>query len=387
MLLIAFGVVLYACLNHLGSVIAFFKTVTGLLIPIIAGMIIAFVLNVPVRGFEKLYVRLFHKLKIKDDTIDRIPVVLISLLSTLLCIVLIVMLISTMVIPQLITSVRSVYLMIQARIPQWISVLSEYGFDTSWITTAVSSFSLSQINIEHIVQSILSGAGNFLSSALGIASSTISVLINCAFSLVIALYILLGKQNLGRQCHKLLYAHVRRPIADKIYYVASLISRTYSKFLSSQTIEAIILGILIFFSFSIFRIPYAVLIAVLTAVLSFIPYIGAFCACFIGAVLVLMVNPLQALLSIIVYQVVQFIENQFIYPHVVGGSVGLAPLWTLVAVLIGGNLFGILGMIFFIPLAAVFYQLLKEYTNRKLAMQSIPASESAPDAETGTEGK
>ncbi len=387
MLLIAFGVVLYACLNHLGSVIAFFKTVTGLLIPIIAGMIIAFVLNVPVRGFEKLYVRLFHKLKMKDDTIDRIPVVLISLLSTLLCIVLIVMLISTMVIPQLITSVRSVYLMIQARIPQWISVLSEYGFDTSWITTAVSSFSLSQINIEHIVQSILSGAGNFLSSALGIASSTISVLINCAFSLVIALYILLGKQNLGRQCHKLLYAHVRRPIADKIYYVASLISRTYSKFLSSQTIEAIILGILIFFSFSIFRIPYAVLIAVLTAVLSFIPYIGAFCACFIGAVLVLMVNPLQALLSIIVYQVVQFIENQFIYPHVVGGSVGLAPLWTLVAVLIGGNLFGILGMIFFIPLAAVCYQLLKEYTNRKLAMQSIPASEAAPDAKTGTEGK
>lgn len=387
MLLIAFGVVLYACLNHLGSVIAFFKTVTGLLIPIIAGMIIAFVLNVPVRGFEKLYVRLFHKLKIKDDTIDRIPVVLISLLSTLLCIVLIVMLISTMVIPQLITSVRSVYLMIQARIPQWISVLSEYGFDTSWITTAVSSFSLSQINIEHIVQSILSGAGNFLSSALGIASSTISVLINCAFSLVIALYILLGKKGLGRQCRKLLYAHVRTPIADRVYHIASLISSTYSKFLSSQTIEAFILGFMIFISFSLFRIPYAVLIAVLTAVLSFIPYIGAFCACFIGAVLVLMVNPLQALLSIVIYQIVQFIENQFIYPHVVGGSVGLAPLWTLVAVLIGGNLFGILGMIFFIPLAAVCYQLLKEYTNRKLAMQNIPASEAAPDAETGTNGK
>lgn len=387
MLLIAFGVTLYACLNHLGSVIDFFRTVSRLLLPIIAGMIVAFVLNVPVRGFENLYTRLFHKLQLKEDTMAKIPLVLISLLSTLICIVLIVMLVSTMVIPQLITSVRSVYLMIQTRIPQWISVLSEYGFDTSWITTAVSSFSLSQINIEHIVQSILSGAGNFLSSALGIASSTISVLINCAFSLVIALYILLGKKGLGRQCRKLLYAHVRTPIADRVYHIASLISSTYSKFLSSQTIEAFILGFMIFISFSLFRIPYAVLIAVLTAVLSFIPYIGAFCACFIGAVLVLMVNPLQALLSIIVYQVVQFIENQFIYPHVVGGSVGLAPLWTLVAVLIGGNLFGILGMIFFIPLAAVCYQLLKEYTNRKLAMQSIPASEAAPDAETGTEGK
>ena len=369
MLLIAFGVALYACLNHLGSVIDFFQTVSRLLLPIIAGMILAFVLNVPVRGFEKLYTRLFHKLNVKEDTIRRIPLVMLSLLSTLICIVLIVVLVSTMVIPQLINSVRSVYLMIQSRIPQWISFLSSYGFDTSWITTALSSFSLSQINIEHIVQSILSGAGNFLNSALGIASSTISVLINCAFSLVIALYILLGKKNLGRQCHKLLYAHIRTPIADRVYHIASLISSTYSKFLSSQTIEAIILGFMIFLAFSIFRIPYAVLIAVLTGVLSFIPYIGAFCACFIGAVLVLMVNPLQALLSIIVYQVVQFIENQFIYPHVVGGSVGLAPLWTLIAVLIGGNLFGIIGMIFFIPLAAVCYQLLKEYTNQKLARQ------------------
>ena len=369
MLLVAFGVALYACLNHLGSVIDFFQTVSRLLLPIIAGMILAFVLNVPVRGFEKLYTRLFHKLNVKEDTIRRIPLVMLSLLSTLICIVLIVVLVSTMVIPQLINSVRSVYLMIQSRIPQWISFLSSYGFDTSWITTALSSFSLSQINIEHIVQSILSGAGNFLNSALGIASSTISVLINCAFSLVIALYILLGKKNLGRQCHKLLYAHIRTPIADRVYHIASLISSTYSKFLSSQTIEAIILGFMIFPAFSIFRLPYAVLIAVLTGVLAFIPYIGAFCACFIGAVLVLMVNPLQALLSIIVYQVVQFIENQFIYPHVVGGSVGLAPLWTLIAVLIGGNLFGIIGMIFFIPLAAVCYQLLKEYTNQKLARQ------------------
>ena len=147
-------------------------------------------------------------------------------------------------------------------------------------------------------------------------------------------------------------------------------------------VSAICMGVLIFISFSIFRIPYAILIAVLTGVLSFIPYIGAFCACFIGALLVLMVNPLQALLSIIVYQVVQFIENQFIYPHVVGGSVGLAPLWTLVAVLIGGNLFGVLGMVFFIPLVAVLYQLVKEYTNKKQALQQTAAAASAASKET-----
>lgn len=378
MLLIAFGVALYACLNNFGSVIRFFQDIGGLLLPIIGGMIVAFVLNVPVKGFETLYSRLFRKINFQPKNG---PLVMLSLLSTLACIVLIVILVSTMVVPQLISSVRSVYLTIQTRSPQWIAFLSEYGFDTTWITKQLSSLSLSQIDVEHIVQNVLTGAGNFLSSALGIATSTISIIVNCFFSLVIALYILLSKKTLGRQCKKLLYVHVRKPIADCIYHVATLISKTYSKFLSGQCIEAIILGVLIFISFTIFRIPYAVLIAVLTGVLSFIPYIGAFFACFIGAVLVLMVNPLQALLSIIVYQVVQFIENQFIYPHVVGGSVGLAPLWTLVAVLIGGNLFGILGMIFFIPLVAVLYQLVKEYTNKKQAMQQAAAAAAANAAQ------
>ena len=384
MLLIAFGVALYACLNNFGSVIRFFQDIGGLLLPIIGGMIVAFVLNVPVKGFETLYSRLFRKINFQPKNG---PLVMLSLLSTLACIVLIVILVSTMVVPQLISSVRSVYLTIQTRSPQWIAFLSEYGFATTWITKQLASLSLSQIDVEHIVQNVLTGAGNFLSSALGIATSTISIIVNCFFSLVIALYILLSKKTLGRQCKKLLYVHVRKPIADCIYHVATLISKTYSKFLSGQCIEAIILGVLIFISFTIFRIPYAVLIAVLTGVLSFIPYIGAFFACFIGAVLVLMVNPLQALLSIIVYQVVQFIENQFIYPHVVGGSVGLAPLWTLVAVLIGGNLFGILGMIFFIPLVAVLYQLVKEYTNKKQAMQQAAAANAAQKAKADAETK
>lgn len=381
MFLIAFGVVLYAGLNNLGSLIDFFRYVSGLFIPIIGGMILAFILNVPVKGFENLYTKLFQKLNIKPKDS---PLILLSLLSTLICIIMIMVLVFTMVIPQLITSVQNVYLVIQSKSPQWVATLSEYGIDTTWITKQLSSLSFSQIDIEHIVKSVLAGAGNFLNSALGIASSTISIIINCIFALVIAVYILLGKRTLGRQCKKLLYVHLNTPIADMIYHIANLINKTYSKFLSSQCIEAIILGVLIFVSFWIFKIPYAVLIGVLTGVFSFIPYIGAFCSCFIGAILVLMVNPLLALFSIIIYQVVQFIENQFIYPHVVGGSVGLAPLWTLIAVLIGGNLFGILGMIFFIPLAAVVYQLLKEYTNEKEQKQrdTLAKQKDTPQSET-----
>lgn len=363
LLLITFGVALYACLMNLTSVFGFLQTLGGIFLPVISGLILAFVLNVPLNGFEKLYTRLFRRLKLKPK---ENLITTLSLFSTLGSILLVIILIFTMVVPELASSISSVYFMILRKAPQWIALLSERGIDTTWISEQLLNIRPEQIDMEHIFKNLMTGAGSVLNSAFNVASSTISVFVTCAFALVISIYILLGKKTLTRQCKKILYAHGQKRIADQVCEIANLINRTYSKFLSGQCIEAIILGFMIYLAFRIFRIPYASLIGVLTGVLSFIPYIGAFCACFIGVVLVLMVNPLQALISLVVYQVVQFIENQFIYPHVVGGSVGLAPMWTLVAVLIGGKLFGILGMIFFIPLTAVVYQLLKGYTNQKL---------------------
>ena len=139
--------------------------------------------------------------------------------------------------------------------------------------------------------------------------------------------------------------------------------------------EAIILGVLMFIFFSIFRLPYAPLVAVVTAVCAFIPYIGAFTACVIGAFLTLLVSPSQVILCIIVYNVVQFVENQFIYPHVVGSSVGLSPLLTLIAALVGGKLLGLVGIIFFIPLTAVIRTLLAEATEKRIGKKNQePAS-------------
>ena len=150
-----------------------------------------------------------------------------------------------------------------------------------------------------------------------------------------------------------------------------MIRTVYTKFLSGQFVEALILGTLMFIAFLIFRLPYAGLVGMLTAVCSFIPYIGAFFSCGIVVLLTLIVNPIQAIVCFIVYQVVQFIENQFIYPQVVGSSVGLSPLWTLMAVIIGGKLFGLLGMIFFIPLVAVFYTLFRESVYKRINRKNI----------------
>ena len=170
----------------------------------------------------------------------------------------------------------------------------------------------------------------------------------------------LGRRELGRQCRGFLCAYFKKPTAERICHVAKLTHDTYTKFFSGQCIEVLILGTMIFLAFSVFRIPYAALIAVLTA---------AFASCLIGVLLTLMAVPEKAILSFIVYQMVQFIENQFIYPHVVGSSVGLSPLWTLLAALLGGKLFGIIGIVFFIPLAAVIAQLLHGDIEHRLAVR------------------
>jgi predicted PurR-regulated permease PerM len=148
-----------------------------------------------------------------------------------------------------------------------------------------------------------------------------------------------------------------------VYRSAYLIRDTFARFLSGQCLEACILAFLILILFVIFGLPHAALIALLAAVLSFIPYIGSFIACFIGTFLTLISDPNKALVCLIVYLAAQLIEQHFIYPHVVGNSVGLSPFYTIVAVIVGGNLFGIIGMIFFIPLFSVIYTIVSEYVN------------------------
>lgn len=360
--LITFGVLLFAAAMNFNIVLQFLQKIIGLIFPIILGLIIAFVLNVPMSGFERRITRIFARLgrKPKDGAVQGI-----CLLLTLACIALVIALALTMAIPALTESIGSVFPLIREKWPEWVTVLKSYQIDLSVFTDWVESLSF---------ENILGRTGNLFDSAVKVASTTISGVASTVFGLVIAIYVLLSKKKLAFQTKKLAYAHLDKKIADYICRTASLVREVYSKFLSGQCIEAIILGCLIFLAFSIFKLPYAGLVAFITGLCAFIPYIGAFISCFLGAFLALLADPSKALLCIAVYLVVQFVENQFIYPHVVGNSVGLAPLWTLIAALIGGKLFGVVGIIFFIPLFAVLYILVRENTNKKLQEKNIVIS-------------
>lgn len=367
--LIAFGVCLYAAMMHLDVVLGALSAAVDIFFPVLLGLGFAFVLNVPVSGMERLLHRAVGLLP-EGRRPGEGAITMVSIVLVLIAIAGVAVLGVTMLVPELIASARTVAPLLAERLPEIEESLAASGVDVeklaqffqgagaSSATAAAGSGAQGLLNL---------GLGSIASSVFAAARSTVSVLSSSVFAFVIAVYVLASKRTLGRQVNRVMDAHLAPGHVARIRHVASLATDTYSKFLSGQCLEACILGTLIFLAFSLFRLPYAGLIGFLTALFAFVPYVGAFASCAIGAFLTLLASPEHALLCVIVYLAVQFIENQFIYPHVVGSSVGLSALWTLIAALVGGKLFGIVGIVFFIPIVAVLYELFRQWTNARLA--------------------
>ncbi len=356
--MIAFGIVLFWGLSNIKLLWLLLGKIGSVTAPIWIGFLMAFVLHVPVCAFEKLLLSISEKLK---WSIRRQILYTVSIFLSLVCIIALLGISVVLILPELSNSMTNIIAEVETQWPVWIKTLELY-----W-PGDINIFSwVEELDMKQTIEQIIGSANSMVTVIAGTFSTFLSRTTTFLLSVIIAIYVLTEKKNLARQARKLLYAYFDKTISDKVYVIASLIQTTYSKFLSGQCVEAFILGTLMFVFFLLFKLPYAGLIGVLTGILSFIPYVGAFASCFIGAVLIFLSNPHKVLIAIIVYQCVQFVENQFIYPRVVGNSVGLSPLWTLIALIIGGNLFGIMGMIFFIPLTSVLCTLISKDANQRL---------------------
>ncbi|MDO4437199.1 MAG: AI-2E family transporter [Coriobacteriaceae bacterium] len=368
--LIAFGICLYAAVIHLDLVMAAVVSTVDILFPVLLGLGVAFVLNVPVSGMERLLARAARMLP-EGKRPQRGAITAASIVLVLIAIAGVGVLAVTMLVPQLVESARSIAPLLSERLPEIERALADSGVD---VERVADMFQQSQSTAQEGQGLLQFGLGSIATSVFAVAKSTVSRVTSFMFACVIAIYVLASKRTLGRQANRVMDAHLSAAHASRVRRVAALATETYSKFLSGQCIEACILGTLIFLAFTVVGLPYAGLIGFLTAIFAFIPYVGAFASCAIGAFLTLLAAPEQAVLCVIVYLVVQFVENQFIYPHVVGSSVGLSALWTLVAALIGGKLFGIVGIVFFIPVVAVVYELFRQWTNARLAARQAQVS-------------
>ena len=365
--LIAAGCIcFYFILNETDKLRGAWSGLMGLLSPFLLGAAIAFILNVPMRGIEGKLGR------IKSDGLRRATAIMLTLLAFVVVIVSVVLL--------LIPQIGATFEILVPKIVAFFQRIQEsvLGFlkENPDLLNTVSSFvDLEKLNLGGIIEKTMNLLGNSMSS---IATSTLSVvggitgaLVDGLIGLVFAFYCLASKETLGRQGRKLLYAFLPEGICDETLRILALTNRTFSNFISGQCVEACILGGMFAVALFILRMPYVTLISVLIAVTALVPLVGGFIGCFFGAFFILVNNPMQALIFVIVFLVLQQIEGNLIYPKVVGGSIGLPGMWVLAAVTIGGDLMGVVGMFLMIPLSSVIYALLREITNKRLASRRI----------------
>ena len=345
-----------------------FRTVWNLISPFVVGAGIAFVFNVPMRAIER------QLADIRRAGFRRV----ISIVLTILCLVLIIMFVFEMLIPQIRLTVASlsqtIPVFVEGLAAKLMVMMQDHPEMRAWVQ---DSLKLESLDWNSILTETLGFLSNQVSTVMGSAVSVIGsvtgAIINTVVSIAFSIYCLARKEILARQGRRLLYSLVSEQHADQVIRVLRLTNSTFSNFISGQCLEACILGCLFAVAMTIFKMPYISLVSVVIAVTALIPVVGAFVGCILGAFFILVNNPLQALTFVIMFLIIQQLENNLIYPRVVGTSIGLPGMWVLVAVTVGGDLMGVGGMLLMIPLTSVIYALLREFTDKRLAERGIPA--------------
>lgn len=300
----------------------------------------------------------------------------LSLLLTVVIVIAVIVFVIFVVVPELSSTITNLAVQIEAALPRGQKWLENVFRDNEQVTAWLNSV---EMNWEAMVQTALNmlrtGAESVLTYTVVVARGIINAVYTFVIAFAFSCYVLIQKEKLSAQAQKLLKAVFPRRHAERIMYVFSLSYRTFTNFITGQCLEAIILGTMFFVVMSVLNFPYALLVGILVAVTALIPIFGAFIGCAVGAFLILVVNPMKALAFIVLFLVLQQVEGNLIYPHVVGNSVGLPSIWVLVAVTVGGNLMGIAGMLVFIPIASVLYTLLREWVYRRLKEKNLDKEE------------
>ena len=369
LLVVCGGVAFYCALQNLDVVWGAVRALLGILAPFLLGGALAFVLNVPMRAIER------HLLKnSRRGAKLRRP---LALVLTLVAVVGVLALASLVIGPGIADAVMSIIQEIPAAFDRLQKQLNGLAESLAEYLPMIQEW-LANVNInwESLSRRVLDYAQalgtSIVSSGGGFIGGVVSGVSTFVISLIFSFYILLQKEKLSRHGRQVLYGLLPLRQADRTLEILRLAGRTFSSFLSGQCLEACILGTLFAVSMTIFRMPYALLVGVLIALTALIPIVGAFIGCAVGALLIAIDDPWKALWFIVLFLVLQQIEGNLIYPHVVGSSVGLPSIWVLAAVTLGGSLMGITGMLFFIPLCSVLYALFRSYVKERLAKKGVP---------------
>jgi len=395
--LISFAILLSWGLKNTEFIKRLIALALGLLQPFLIGGVIAFVVNVPMRALEnacfikpyqkRLAAQAAAKPTGKGSTVPAKPPIWyrakrpLSLILSLLLVIGIIGVGTLIVVPETVSSFSSIVNNLRnfpLMLNQWAQELMDWMPQAAvWLEELNLNLDLTSIDwreiITQVVNFLQNGAGNVLNTTFTVASGIFNGIVTGFLAIVFSFYLLMNKEKLGSQTKQLLYALLKEPHADYLVRVGQMTNRTFSKFLSGQCVEAVILATLFFVSMSILRFPYAMIISTLIAFTALIPIFGAFIGCVIGAFLILLVDPVRAFWFVVLFLFLQQFEGNIIYPRVVGSSVGLPSMWVLVAVTLGGSMMGVLGMLVYIPMFSVFYRLIREAVSDRLKAKQVPA--------------
>lgn len=361
-LLIALAIIIMLVFfQKIGVVFVYLKKFWDIIFPFVLGASLAFVVNVPMVQIENKFL---GKKPFKGKRI-------LSWFITLVLILAIIAGAMFIIVPQIVDTAKSVAVNVQN-----IGSLSDIQ---AWIIQKVpqSESLISSVDVSYkslvskAMEWIQKSGSQLLNSGMGVVSGVVSGVATFFIGFAFSVYVLFRKEALAVQGKKVLYALFPDHVNERILKVCSLSYKTFSNFIRGQVLEACILGLMFFLAMTIFRMPYAMLCAVLIAITALIPIFGAFLGGGISTLLILTVSPKLALIFMAMFLVLQQIEGKLIYPHVVGSSVGLPGIWVLFAITVGGELLGVAGMLIFVPLCSVLYALFREFVYNRLAERQV----------------
>ena len=351
-------IIVYATVRYFGTVERYILRVTNTLMPFVAGAMMAYIINILMDAYEDLLLKKFHNKKIIRT---------VSIVLSIFTFVLVIGLLLGLIIPQLVKIMFSIMYTNPGDIKKIIESISKNNIVDK--IADIMNVDINNIDISgyvtKLIHSVMSSVGNILIGVISGISGFFNTVISVFMAVVFAIYILVDKERIALQGDKLLRAFLPSK-RDTIIDVLSIFNKSFRNYFISQIKEAIILGVLLYIVMIIARLPYASSISILVGVTALIPVIGAYAGLFIGALMIITKSFSSMIIFIIVHTIVQQFENNIIYPRVVGSSVGLPGMWVIVAVALGGSLFGIFGVFVAVPVAASLYFILKRETLKRL---------------------
>lgn len=356
--------ILYLAIHYWPSISGFLGTVVSAAFPLVLGCILAYVLNILMSFYERT---IFSPFK------DKRGCTLVCLVAAIVSLLAIVVALISLVIPELLACIQLLISQLPGALDWLVDYISSLDFISKDLATTLESIDW-QSKIGDVFHIVTSGIGSVVDVVISTLSSLASGIITLLMALIFSFYLLLGRKRLATQSTRVLQHYMRPRHFEKLMYVLHVFNNSFHRYITGQCIEAVILGTLCALGMWALRLPYATMIGALVGFTALIPIAGAYIGAGVGAFMILMTNPIKALIFLIFLCVLQQVEGNLIYPKVVGSSLGLPGIWVLAAVTVGGGVMGIPGMLLGVPLASALYTLLRNDLN-KSTVTAVSAEE------------